>query len=260
MKWTKTIEINRVKGTTVTKEDDILVIEYPLTIFLNEEEIITILCSPKDLKELGVGFLFSEGFLNDINDLIAIDVDEEKGALYINSKNIKTLTEKLQRKRTITSGSAKGTMFYNVMDNFELKKIVDSLEITVDDIKSLVNEFNQKSEIFKLTGGVHSAALCKKDGIIFFAEDIGRHNALDKVIGSTILKSIDFKDKLIITSGRVSSEMLIKVAKRGVPLIVSRSAPTSLSIELAKELNMAVVGFARGEKMNIYSNFSSFKF
>lgn len=260
MEWTKNIEINRVKGHTVEKEYDILVVEYPLTIYLNQEEIITILCTPKDFKELGVGFLFSEGFLDDIDDLISIDVDKEQGVLCVQSKNIKSLTEKLQGKKTITSGSAKGTMAYNVIDSFKSKKIEEPLEIRVDDIKALVKEFSEKSEMFLSTGGVHSAALCTKDNIIIFAEDIGRHNALDKIIGSTILKGIEFKDKLVITSGRISSEMLIKVAKRGVPLIVSRSAPTSLSIELAKELNIAVVGFARGERMNIYSSFSNFKY
>lgn len=259
MEWTKNIDINRIKGNTVKKEEDILVIEYPFTIYLNDEEIITLLCSPKDLKELGVGFLFSEGFLDNIADLISIDIDEEKGISYIKIKNRKPLAEKLQGKRTITSGCGKGTMFYNVMDSFKSKKIEDSLEIEIDQIKSLVGEFNKKSELFLSTGGVHSCALSNKDEIIFFAEDIGRHNALDKIIGSAILENIDFKDKLVITSGRISSEMLIKVAKRGIPLIVSRSAPTSLSIELARELNIAVVGFARGEKMNIYSSFPSFK-
>lgn len=259
MEWTKNIEINRVKGPRVEMEEDIVVIEYPLTIYLNKEEIITILCSPKDLKELGVGFLFSEGFIDGEEDLISIDVDEEKGILYVESKNIKSVTEKLWKKRTITSASAKGTMFYNVMDSFKSKKIEEALEIKVDNIKDLVKEFSQKSEIFLSTGGVHSAALCSKDSIIFFAEDIGRHNALDKIIGNGILKAIDFKDKLVITSGRISSEMLMKVAKPSVPLIVSRSAPTSLSIELAKALNIALIGFARGEKMNIYSSFSSFK-
>lgn len=260
MKCTKTIEISKVIGDSITKENDTVVIEYPLTIYLNRERIITILCSPKDLKELAIGFLFSEGFLQDINDIISLEVQKEKGTLFVEAKNIKSLEKKLSEKRTITSGSAKATMFHNVLDNFKLKKVENPLEIRIDSIKSLVNEFNQKSEIFKLTGGVHSAALCCKDKIIFFAEDIGRHNALDKVMGDAILRGINFQDKFIITSGRISSEMLIKVAKRGFPLMVSRSAPTSLSIELAKELNMAVVGFARGEKMNIYSSFSSFEF
>lgn len=251
--------INRIKGESVKKEEDILVIEYPLAIMVNDIEIITILCSPIDLKELGIGFLFSEGFLDNLDEIMSVDLDEEKGVLNVKSKNEKALMDKLKLNRTITSGSAKGTMFHDVMDSFKSKKIIESLEIKIEDIKSLVIEADQKSKVFLATGGVHSSALCSGNRMIFFAEDIGRHNALDKILGMAILKELDFKDKFVITSGRVSSEMLIKVAKRGIPLVVSKSAPTSLAIELARELNIGVVGFARGEKMNIYSSFSSFK-
>ena len=260
MKWIKNIEIARVKGETMRKEEDILIVEYPFTIFINQEEIITLLCSPMDLKELAIGFLFSEGFIDDMSNILDINIDEDKGIIYIDIKNRKILAEKLQGKRTITAGCGKGTMFYNVLDSFKSKKIESPLEIKIDEIKALVREFNHKSELFLSTGGVHSCGLCTKNDIIFFAEDIGRHNALDKILGSAIIEGIDFEDKLVITSGRISSEMLIKIAKRGIPLIISRSAPTSLAIELAKELNIAVLGFARGESMNIYSGFSSFKF
>ncbi len=260
MKWTKNTEILRVKGENIKSEEDILIVEYPFTVFLNGREIITMLCSPDKLKELSIGFLSSEGFIVDIEDLISIDIDEEKGISYVEIKNKSILIEKLQGKRTITSGCGKGTLFYNVLDSFKSKKIEKSLDIEIDKIKSLIRDFNHKSELFLSTGGVHSAAICTEDEILFFAEDIGRHNALDKLIGKAILENIELKDKLIITSGRISSEMLIKVAKQSIPLIISRSAPTSLSIELARELNIAVVGFARGEKMNIYSSFPSFKF
>ena len=194
-----------------------------------------------------------------MENILDMKIDEDKGLIYIDIKNRKRLAEKLQGKRTITSGCGKGTMFYNVLDSFKSKKIREALEIHIEDIKTLVRDFNHKSELFLSTGGVHSSALCTKDNIIFFAEDIGRHNALDKILGNAIMEGIDFSDKLVITSGRISSEMLIKVAKRGIPLVISRSAPTNLSVELARELNIGLVGFARGEKMNIYSNFSSFK-
>lgn len=260
MEWTINTEILKVKGENVKSEQDILIVEYPFTVFLNGQEIITMLCSPAQLKELSIGFLFSEGFIEDIEDLLSVDIDEQKGISYVEIKNKSVLIEKLQGKRTITSGCGKGTLFYNVLDSFKSKKIETPLEIEIDKIKSLISDFNHKSELFLSTGGVHSASLCTEDDILFFAEDIGRHNALDKIIGKAIIENIDLKDKLVITSGRISSEMLIKVAKRGIPLIISRSAPTSLSIELARELNIAVVGFARGEKMNIYSSFPSFKF
>jgi len=111
-----------------------------------------------------------------------------------------------------------------------------------------------------IQGGVHSCALCSQDEIIIFEEDIGRHNALDKILGRALLQDIDLSDKIILTSGRISSEILIKVGKRAIPVLISRAAPTNLAIEMARELNITLIGFARGEKLNIYSNFPSLKF
>ena len=248
MKPIKEVNILRIKGENINEEEDILVIEYPFTIFLNDKEIITLLCSPKSLKELTVGFLYSEGFIDKLDNIEKIFIDEEKGLAYVNVKEEKPLVEKLQGKRTITSGCGKGTLFYNVLDSFKSKKIEKPLDIKIEEIKDLMREFNRKSELFLSTGGVHSCALCTKSSILIFEEDIGRHNALDKILGRAFLEGMDLSDKLVLTSGRISSEMLIKIAKRGVPAIISRSAATSLTVELARQLNITVVGFARGEK------------
>ncbi|WP_102398986.1 formate dehydrogenase accessory sulfurtransferase FdhD [Haloimpatiens massiliensis] len=253
MKPTKSIDILRVKDEGILKEEDILVIEYPFTIYLNDQEVITLLCSPKSLKELTLGFLYSEGFINNISNVEKVQLDEKKGVAYVYLNETKSLTEKLQGKRTITSGGCKGTSFCNVLDSFKSKKIEKPLDIKIEEIKSLVKEFNNKSQLFLDTGGVHSCALCNKSRIIMFEEDIGRHNALDKLLGKALMDNIDLSDKLVLSSGRISSEMLIKIAKRGIPALISRSAPTSLSVELARKLNITLVGFARGEKMNIYS-------
>ncbi len=260
MKTTKEVQILRVRGNDISKEEDTLILEYPFTIFLDDNEVITLLCSPKSLEELAIGFLFSEGFIDDISNIEKTQIDEEKGIAYVYAKERKALAEKLQGKRTITSGCGKGTLFYNVLDSFKSKKIERPLDIEVEEIKALIKDFNRKSELFLTTGGVHSCALCSKSDILIFEEDIGRHNALDKILGRALMDNMELSDKLVLTTGRISSEMLIKVAKRGIPAIISRSAPTSLSVELARELNITVVGFARGEKMNIYSSFPSFNF
>lgn len=256
----KRVNIVRIKGDEAKEEEDVVIKEHPFTIFINDEEIITLLCSLGSLKELMVGFLFSEGFLTSLQDIDRISIDEDKGLGYIYLKNINQFNEKLRGKRTITSGCGKGTLFYNVLDSFKSKKIEKPLAIEVDRIKELIREFNKKSELFLNTGGVHSCALCSKDDIILFEEDIGRHNALDKIFGKALLEGIETKDKIILTSGRISSEILIKSAKRQVPVIVSRSAPTSLSVDLAEELGITLIGFARGQKMNIYTNFPSLIF
>jgi FdhD protein len=240
------INIIRVKGENLTREEDIVILEYPFTLFIEEEEIITLLCSPSSLEYLAIGFLYSEGYIDSIEDILKIRIEEDKGICNIKLYNANKFRDNLRGKRTITSGCGKGTLFYNVLDSFKSEKIKNPIPI--------------KSELFKDTGGVHSCALCTYEDILIFEEDIGRHNALDKVFGRALVEGIKTQDKIILTSGRISSEILIKAAKRQVPVIVSRSAPTSLSIELGEELGISLIGFARGEKMNIYTNFPNLNF
>ena len=260
MDTTRQYSILNVKGEDSSIVEDIVILEYPFTIFINDEEIITLLCSPKSLKELTLGFLFSEGFIEDLEVVERIQIDEDKGRAYVYLTHRKSLNEKLQGKRTITSGCGKGTVFYNVLDSFKSQKIENTLSIDIKDVIQLTKEFNHKSELFLNTGGVHSCALCDLDKILYFEEDIGRHNALDKILGRAFIDKLDLSNKLVLTSGRISSEMLIKVAKRGIPAIVSRSAPTSLAIDMAGTLNILLIGFARGQKMNIYTSFPSLNF
>lgn len=256
----KKVDIIRIKGESILEEEDIVVSEYPFTILINDEEFITLLCSPKSLKYLTVGFLYSEGFISSASDIVSIKIDEEKGLSYVELKDKSSLIEKLYGKRTITSGCGKGTLFYNVLDSFKSKKIKNILPIKLDEIRALVKAFSKNSELFLSTGGVHSCALCSTSDILIFEEDIGRHNALDKVLGKALVEDMILTDKILLVSGRISSEMLIKTAKREIPILVSRAAPTSLAVELARELNITLIGFARGEKMNIYSNFPSLNF
>ncbi|KPU26753.1 formate dehydrogenase [Caloranaerobacter sp. TR13] len=253
----KEYKILRLNGQKNRGDTDIIVVEYPFTIFINDEEFVTLLCSPKSLKYLAIGFLHSEGVINKKEDIASISIDKYNGHAYVYTKDKGILARKLYGKRTITTGCGKGTIFYNVMDSFKSKSIEGNISVKKENIIKLVSIFNKKSELFANTGGVHSCALCQEDKIILFEEDIGRHNALDKILGRALLDDIDLKDKMILTSGRISSEILIKVAKRQIPVLISRSAPTSLAIDIARELNITLIGFARGKKMNIYSNFPS---
>lgn len=254
MEYIKDYRILRINRENRNFEEDSIVVEYPFTIFIDDEEIITLLCTPKSLKELTLGFLYSEGFINGMEVVNKVQIDEEKGRAYVELNERNTFNEKFQGKRTITSGCGKGTVFYNVIDSFKSKKISTPIELNVDKIKEFMRDFNKRSELFLSTGGVHSCGLYDTNGMITFEEDIGRHNALDKILGKALYEGIELKDKMVLTSGRISSEMLIKVAKREISTIISRSAPTTLSIDIAKELNVNLVGFVRGEKMNIYTN------
>lgn len=234
--------------------DDRVVIEAPVTIYLNGEELVTLLCTPEKIDRLALGFLRSEGLLATFDDLSSIRVREEEGLVEVELKNRSNLAEKLYGKRTVTSGCGKGTIFFNVLDSLRSKPLTGKMQLTADTIHSLMNDLQQKADLFRITGGVHSAALADSEKVIFFYEDIGRHNAIDKIIGECLLGSVSTDDKIIVTSGRLSSEVLLKAAKLKIQLLISRAAPTSLSIELAETLNITLVGFVRGQRMNIYSH------
>ncbi len=257
MELTKSRNIYRYDNGNLEQQKDLVVKEYPLTIFLNDEELVTLLCSPSSISFLAIGFLMSEGLIKNKSDIKKIVVNEENGIVHVDTYNSSSLSRQLFSKRIITTGCGKGSMFYNGMDSLNCKKVSISTKFNSSDIIDLVKNFNKKSQLFIDTGGVHSACLgeCGESGsqILAFHEDVGRHNAIDKIIGEAVMTDIALEDKMIITSGRISSEMLIKSAKRGISLIVSRSAPTDLALDIAEHLNITIAGFVRGQRMNIYT-------
>lgn len=247
------IPIKRIDLRSGTSElRDSIVIEIPLTIILNDQEFTTLLCSPTKLKELAIGHLLAESLIASASDIVSLDLNEKTFVLRIKIKQ-QIDQEELNKKRIITSGCGKGQTFYNYRDFTGCEPIKTKLEIKPRIILGLMDEFQKKSDLFKATGGAHSAALVQDEKIIAFAEDIGRHNAVDKIIGEAVLKGESTEDKFLLVSGRISSEILIKAARLKVPLIVSRAAPTSLAVKLAKQLNLALIGFARGHRLNIYN-------
>lgn len=247
-------KIARLRRGVWEEVDDLVVIEKPVTLFLNGSELVTLLCTPESLDSLAIGFLRSEGMLMSLDQVDDLRVNEEDGFVEVDLKDKSGFAEKLYGKRTITSGCGKGTVFFSVLDSLRSNPIEGTLKIDVARISGLVSSLQEKATLFKATGGVHSAALADQDGIILFFEDIGRHNAIDKIIGAALLSGLETKDKFMVSSGRLSSEILLKVAKIKIQLLISRSAPTSLCIELAENLNITLVGFARGERINVYTH------
>ena len=243
----KELEITRIREKR-EKITDMVVEELPLTIFVNGEELATLLCSPDDLKYLVIGFLYNEGIIKNIKDIKELRVNKERGLVNIKLKaDFKNIKDVFQR-RVITSGCSG---FYNPSD-LKLKKIKSNFKIKKEKINELMQELMKTSAVFKETGGVHISALCDDKKIIFFNEDIGRHNTVDKIIGKSLEKNINLKNKIILTSGRLSSEMVLKAAKQQIPLIASKSAPTELAVKLAKNLGMTLVGFVRSGRVNVY--------
>lgn len=253
MEVTKKYIIKKYQNEEVDEVEDLVVCEYPLTIFLNDQEFITLLCSPKSLKNLSIGFLYSEGIIKSASDIDSINIDEKMGYAYIKIGNVSKFAKQLYGKRVITTGCGKGSIFYNALDSLKCKQFKNNLDIDYKKLLDIMKLFNKKSELFLETGGVHSVGLIDGDDILYFEEDIGRHNALDKIIGNCLIDNVNIEDKAIITSGRITSEIVLKCAKLGIGCIISRSAPTNLAIDTGKKLNIEIIGFARGNKLNVYN-------
>jgi FdhD protein len=253
------MEIERFPILRVTEQgrnetEDIVTKESPLTIILNNRELVTLLCSPTNLKYLAIGFLFSEGLLRSKDEIKKIIADDRRGVVQVETKKNKEFTSELISKPLIASSGGRKASFYSASDIQDEAKVESQITIAPHEVFALVNEFQHRSRLFKATGGVHSAALCDTGGILVFSEDIGRHNAIDKVFGECILTDKLMDDRVIITSGRVSSDILLKVAKGKIPILISKSAPTNLGVRLADDLGITLIGFVRGKGMNIYTN------
>jgi len=229
---------------------DTVVAEYALTVYLDKKELVTLLCSREKLEYLAIGFLCSEGLIKGKEDLKEIVLDENQGVIEIVTAEHANTVKNGVSKRLIGSSGGKGIS----PPTLDQHKAESTLTITPVEIFSLIEEFVHRSEVFEATGGVHSAALCDTRYILVFSEDIGRHNAIDKVFGECLLKALPTYDRIMITSGRVSSEIVNKVVKRNIPILISKSAPTNRGIELAADLGITLIGFVREERMNLYTH------
>ena len=235
-------EVVKVENKNHTEELETIIGEFPLALVINNEYSNTFLCTPENLEQLVAGFLMTKGVIKSKADIKSIEVDfENRVANTVINKN---------------EDSDKGKRYYlNDLDYVDLKPIENTdTTIRVSDIYEVMKENLTSSELFKNTGGVHSVAIYDNKTLLTIREDVARHNAMDKSIGYCILNNIDLKDKIIFVSGRISCEMILKAAKAGIPIVVSKSAPTNLSREIAKKLNITLAGFVRGERMNIYTN------
>ena len=254
-KKTKIQKIIKISKGELQSVEDQVVEESPLSVYLNDKKLVTLMSTPSDQKYLAIGFLFSEGFINEKSDIKKILQSSQKNEVKVFTKKPLKVPEDFSVKSILTSGCGKGKSFQKLSNVDPLGDILINLEFTITpgQIENLIKGFEKKSSVFRSTGGTHSAALADKDKILIFKEDIGRHNAVDKVLGKALFRRISIDDKFLILSGRISSDILLKSARGKINLIISRSAPTSLAIELALKLGITLVGFARGKRMNIYT-------
>ncbi|MDG0061373.1 formate dehydrogenase accessory sulfurtransferase FdhD [Priestia sp. P5] len=245
----------RFRNGQMESFEDKIVTEFPVTVKINEEEFVTMVCSPQYIEDMVIGYLASEGVIRAYTDIKNIWVQEKEGYVHVTIDKLNPYFQNLQNKRYITSccgASRQGFVFIN--DALTAKKMNDiSVELSIKDCFQLMNKLQQSAATFQETGGVHNAAICDKNGFMLSRMDIGRHNALDKLYGYCLKHHISIRDKVVVFSGRISSEILLKVAKIGCEVVLSKSAPTELALNLAEELGITTVGFIRNDSLNIYT-------
>ena len=246
--------ILRLKGDNLEEVIDQVAAEIPFALMVNDHLLVTLVCTPTDLDAMAVGFLLSEGILTERQSLLDLKVDEQEAAVSVTLKKLPNGFDELAQRKTITSGCGQGVTFSDGANLESLPLREEPVKITVEYLRILLKEFRSISDLFQTTGGVHSAALADKNEIILFAEDIGRHNAVDKLIGRAFLDGIDIQDKILLSSGRISGEIMTKVIRNKIPILVSRTAPTCMSLTYAEDHGITLIGFARGNRMNIYTH------
>jgi len=244
-----------VSAKTFKKVMDYVAEEKPLHIFANTTYWATILCSPSNLRELAVGHLLSEGLLKSTDEIEEVNLKEQEGSCYVKIKQEIDIENRLKlsrlHARVISSACGSGAPYQY---SPKPPKVKSSLTVKAEIVFNSVNQLNYKAELFRQTGGVHAAAIYKSDGsLVALAEDVGRHNAVDKVIGMAALNKIDFGECFLASSGRLSGDIVFKAAKVGLPIVASLAAALDSGIDMAKLANLTLAGFVRGKRMNIYT-------
>ncbi len=227
--------------------------ERPITIHMNDSEIATVQASPEDLEELAVGFLLSEGLIADRSAMHGVDVDKKRGLAYVRTDE-PVPEDLVYRSRYLTSGCGKGVTFASVGHAKGLARVDSELRMDAGEILALMRRMTQAAARHRDTGGMHSCALAREGELAYVREDVGRHNAMDKLLGRAWLDGIGTEDVVLLSTGRISYEMAVKAAKARVPVVVSLSAVTDLAAEVAAEVGVTLVGYARGDSLTVYTH------
>jgi FdhD protein len=241
------------KGGVKTEGRLPIVREAPLTVFLNGRELASLVCSPHSFETLAIGYLVSEGVLRRRDDLKDMTCRQEEGAVWVDTVDVDAQPDGLWQR--YFAGCRGGRPSSHSIDGLQqVPPITHAASFTAGNLLELMASLEREAQTYMLTGGVHEAALAHEGGFIVNCEDIGRRNALDRVLGYTFLNGIDACDKAIVLSARIASDMVAKAIRIGVPVMLSRAAPTCLAIDLAEQLGVTIVGFARGNRLNVYSH------
>ncbi|MEM2102884.1 MAG: formate dehydrogenase accessory sulfurtransferase FdhD [Candidatus Bathyarchaeia archaeon] len=254
------VEIVRVNMTekAATRKKDYIAKEAPLHVFLNETHYVTILCSPNMLKEMAIGHLFSEGVLHSLDDIKEVSLENDGRCMIrleggVDVEKRISLAQPFARLIVTACGSAENWPLSKLIDRIKPVKIENRTVVKAEMILECVRRLGDLSTVFRKTGGVHVASLNTWDGkLVAFAEDVGRHNAVDKVIGAGVLAGVDFRALFLAVSGRLSGDIVLKAGRMRISLVASQAAALDSGIEVAERLGICLLGFVRGNRMNVY--------
>ena len=251
--YCKEVIIDRVYEDGSEILEDYVIREEKVEFFLNGEKFLSVMTIAKNQDAHIVGFLLSEAVINSVDDIKTINVSEDGLKVEVIANVSEEGFQNLFKEKTLTSGCCVGVTG-NAEKTFDCAFVSTDYTVKAKDILAHMKEFNTPSELFDNTGCVHKAELVLEDGTVYISEDIGRHNAIDKVIGQASLERKDVKRAVLYASGRLSMEMVVKCVMHKIPIVVSRTAPTHLGVKTAHTHGITLIGFARGKKMNIYTH------
>ena len=224
-----------------------VVTEKPLTLFLNGQEIVTMMTIGDYPEYLAVGYLLNQNMLLPDDEITAIDVDQELDVVVVRTTRETDFEDKL-KKKTLTSGCAQGTQFGDLMERFDEIEFPASAFLKTSWIYDLSARIHQAPSLYLAAGAIHGCVLCEEDRPLVYMEDVGRHNAVDKIAGWMLVNKVGPENKLFYTTGRLTSEMVLKTAQMGIPILISRSGFTAWGVDLARQVGMTLIGRARGKR------------
>ncbi len=240
------ITCSRFSSARWTRESIPVPREMILTIYVDTKEVITLPCTPAKLTEFVFGALFLRGIISDKNDVASINMDEEKSVADVRLNKSAGIYPEIS---TFALRRASADSFTR-----EMQKINSTLTVSPAQVLSMMKQLNDQAQIYRFCGGVHTSALGDGRNLMVVAEDISRHSTVDKIVGECLLTELATKDKILITTGRISSETLLKAVKMETPIVVSRGSPTDYAISLAQEMGITLIGYARSNRLSVYAH------
>ncbi len=246
----KEIQYERYEFRKWAHHDAETIVETPVSLTVNGEVWLTFMCTPVLLDELAVGFLYNEGIIESMDEVENVHLCEHGDNVDVWLNHPAEQPSNWRR----TSGCTGGVTAVDLLAKPNVSFDANKLEVQPEAIGRIVEMLFESQSLYRQTGGVHTSALSDGEKIVVSAEDIGRHNTLDKIAGLCLMKGIAPDKRIIITTGRISSEMLQKAARMDVPILISRTSPSSLSIEMAERYGITLIGYARKHRFNVYSN------